>query len=68
MTIPTEPIGSIPRPPELLAMLRRFRSGQATLEQLNIAYDEALKDTVKRFARRWLAMANSVSRALRHIL
>lgn len=49
MTLPTEPIGSIPRPPELLAMLSRYRNGQATLEQLNTAYDEALQDTVKRF-------------------
>jgi 5-methyltetrahydropteroyltriglutamate--homocysteine methyltransferase len=49
MTIPTEPIGSIPRPPELLAMLAYYRSGQATLDQLNKAYDDALRDTVKRF-------------------
>ncbi|ESS66727.1 methionine synthase vitamin-B12 independent [Methyloglobulus morosus KoM1] len=49
MTLPTEPIGSIPRPPELLAMLNRYRSGQATLDQLNKAYDDALQDTVKRF-------------------
>ncbi|MEQ1636831.1 MAG: cobalamin-independent methionine synthase II family protein [Methylococcales bacterium] len=49
MTLPTEPIGSIPRPPELLAMLDRYRNGQATLEQLNKVYDEALLDSIKCF-------------------
>ncbi len=49
MTIPTEPIGSIPRPPELLDMLRRYRSGGASSEQLDEAYDAALQDTIRRF-------------------
>ncbi|MEN8261307.1 MAG: cobalamin-independent methionine synthase II family protein [Pseudomonadota bacterium] len=49
MTIPTEPIGSIPRPPELLDMLRRYRSGDASSEQLRDAYDAALQDTIQRF-------------------
>ena len=49
MTIPTEPIGSIPRPPELLDMLRRFRGGDASSEQLRDAYDAALHDTIQRF-------------------
>ncbi len=49
MTIPTEPIGSIPRPPELLDMLRRYRSGDASSEQLSEAYDAALQDTIRRF-------------------
>ena len=49
MAIPTEPIGSIPRPPELLDVLRRYRSGDASSEQLNEAYDAALQDTIRRF-------------------
>jgi len=49
MTIPTEPIGSIPRPPELLAIQRDFRSGRATCEQVAAAAESALRDTVRRF-------------------
>ena len=49
MKIPTEPIGSIPRPPELLDALKRYRSGSATEEQLNEVYDAALQDTLNRF-------------------
>ncbi|MCI0654937.1 MAG: cobalamin-independent methionine synthase II family protein [Methylococcaceae bacterium] len=49
MTIPTEPIGSIPRPPELLDTQKRYRDGEASSEQLNEAYDRALKDTILRF-------------------
>jgi 5-methyltetrahydropteroyltriglutamate--homocysteine methyltransferase len=49
MTIPTEPIGSIPRPPELLDMQKHFRNREASSEQLNEAYDRALKDTIRRF-------------------
>jgi 5-methyltetrahydropteroyltriglutamate--homocysteine methyltransferase len=49
MTIPTEPIGSIPRPPKLLDILKRFRDGQASLEQLNTAYEDAIQDTIRHF-------------------
>lgn len=49
MTIPTEPIGSIPRPPELLAIQRDFRSGRATREQVAEAAEDALRDTLRRF-------------------
>ncbi len=44
MTIPTEPIGSIPRPDELLAIQKQG----SQIERAN-AYDKALEDTVKRF-------------------
>lgn len=47
--LPTEPIGSIPRPPELLAVLREFRAGRATPGQLAAATEAALRDTVRRF-------------------
>lgn len=49
MTLPTEPIGSIPRSPELLAAIARYREGNATSEELDLAYDTALRDTIKRF-------------------
>lgn len=49
MFIPTEPIGSIPRPPELLACIREFHSGHVSAETLQAAYDAALRDTVSRF-------------------
>lgn len=49
MTIPTEPIGSIPRPKELLELIKRFRMGEATDEELNKSYDEALKETIRLF-------------------
>lgn len=46
MMIPTEPIGSIPRPPELLAALD---AGEVAREQLDRLYEEAVRDTVQRF-------------------
>jgi 5-methyltetrahydropteroyltriglutamate--homocysteine methyltransferase len=49
MTLPTEPIGSIPRPPELLALLREFRAGRIGPESLAAASDKALRDTLRRF-------------------
>jgi 5-methyltetrahydropteroyltriglutamate--homocysteine methyltransferase len=50
MTFPTEPIGSIPRPPELLALVREFRAGRLAPERLEAASDAALRDTLRRFA------------------
>lgn len=49
MTIPTEPIGSIPRPIELLKELDDFKTGRSTIEQLNKAYESALRETIERF-------------------
>ena len=49
MTIPTEPIGSIPRPPELLAVLRDFRNGRVSPDCLATASESALRDTLRRF-------------------
>ena len=45
--IPTEPIGSIPRPIELLDAIARHGHESPALEPL---YDAAVKDTVERFA------------------
>ncbi len=49
MLIPTEPIGSIPRSPELLEALAGYRSGAASDDEMNAAYDSALQDTVRCF-------------------
>lgn len=47
--IPTEPIGSIPRPASLLAALKAFRNGEIAESEIENAYDAALQDTVSRF-------------------
>src|SRR5438094_10352760 len=49
MTIPTEPIGSIPRPTTLRDGIRRFSAGLLSEEALNDLYDEAVRDTIDRF-------------------
>jgi 5-methyltetrahydropteroyltriglutamate--homocysteine methyltransferase len=49
MTIPTEPIGSIPRPPQLLNVLREHTTGRVSAKTLSRAYDEAVRDTIERF-------------------
>src|SRR5580698_862319 len=48
MAIPTEQIGSIPRPPELLLAIASFQQGKLSSEALNTAYNEALRDTINR--------------------
>jgi 5-methyltetrahydropteroyltriglutamate--homocysteine methyltransferase len=45
MTIPTEPIGSIPRPPELVAGMQ----AGTPAEELESLFDEAARDTIARF-------------------
>ncbi|WP_445366656.1 cobalamin-independent methionine synthase II family protein [Methylomonas sp. BW4-1] len=50
MSIPTESIGSIPRPPQLLEALREFRAGRISQQRLDAYYDEAVRDTLQRFA------------------
>src|SRR5687767_2443225 len=44
--IPTEPIGSLPRPPALLEALAQGQSDDPRLEAL---YDAAIRDTIDRF-------------------
>jgi 5-methyltetrahydropteroyltriglutamate--homocysteine methyltransferase len=46
MTIPTEPIGSIPRPPALVQAISARGGMDPALEPL---YDEAIRDTIRRF-------------------
>ncbi len=47
MIIPTEPIGSIPRPLDLIEAIAA--SGDAEVPSLDPLYDEAVRDTIKRF-------------------
>jgi 5-methyltetrahydropteroyltriglutamate--homocysteine methyltransferase len=49
MTIPTEPIGSIPRSPELLRAIAGHAAGSVPAETLDNAYDDAVLDTLQRF-------------------
>ena len=49
MGIATEPIGSVPRPVELLDAMRARAAGRITDEQLRAAEDAALRDTIARF-------------------
>jgi 5-methyltetrahydropteroyltriglutamate--homocysteine methyltransferase len=44
MTLPTEPIGSIPRPRELIEAVR----GGSTPDELDRLYEQALRDTIER--------------------
>jgi 5-methyltetrahydropteroyltriglutamate--homocysteine methyltransferase len=47
MTIPTEPIGSIPRPRELIEAIAAL--GDHANPKLEPLYDEAIRDTIRRF-------------------
>jgi len=49
MPIPTEPIGSIPRPPELVAGMQQFATGRLSRDQLARLQDAAIHDTIRRF-------------------
>ena len=49
MTIPTEPIGSIPRPPELLAGMQQAAEGGISDAELAALFDQAVRDTVTEF-------------------
>ena len=48
-TIPTEPVGSIPRPPAIIEARRRFDAGRLERAELDAFYDEAVRDTIERF-------------------
>src|SRR6266576_1900518 len=49
MKILTEPVGSIPRPKYLVDALQSFAQQQIKESELSKLFDEALKDTIKRF-------------------
>src|SRR6516225_3972783 len=49
MKIQTEPIGSIPRPVELLIGIKAHAAGQLDDKSLQQLFDAAIADTIKRF-------------------
>jgi 5-methyltetrahydropteroyltriglutamate--homocysteine methyltransferase len=49
MAIPTEPIGSIPRPPELVAAMGQLASGRISPDRMKSLYEGATRDTIQRF-------------------
>jgi 5-methyltetrahydropteroyltriglutamate--homocysteine methyltransferase len=49
MPIPTEPIGSIPRPQQLMEGMHGFEAGRIAEQALNVLRQEALRDTIQRF-------------------
>jgi 5-methyltetrahydropteroyltriglutamate--homocysteine methyltransferase len=50
MPIPTEPIGSIPRPKYLLDAVAEFDAGQLDRAALDALYDKAIAETIERLA------------------
>jgi 5-methyltetrahydropteroyltriglutamate--homocysteine methyltransferase len=46
--IPTEPIGSIPRPPRLIQAIVDYQAHKIALDALNTEYSDALRDTIDR--------------------
>jgi 5-methyltetrahydropteroyltriglutamate--homocysteine methyltransferase len=49
MSLPTEPIGSIPRPDELVEGLQAYRKGDLSEDALDQMYDRALRATIGAF-------------------
>ena len=49
MSIPTEPIGSIPRPRALITGMKAFGSGEITRQELQSLFESALRETIQLF-------------------
>ena len=49
MSIPTEPIGSVPRTPALLAATGEFAAGRISGDEFTKIQDQAVRDTIRRF-------------------
>ena len=49
MNLPTEPIGSIPRPPGLVDAMRAFAEGRLDQAELALLGDEAVRETIAAF-------------------
>ena len=49
MSLPTEPIGSIPRSPELIEGMKAFASGGLSADRMESLFDDAVRDTIRRF-------------------
>lgn len=48
-SIPTEPIGSVPRPRELQQAMMLRANGEMTSEELDALFDQAVNETIRRF-------------------
>ena len=48
MVLPTEPIGSIPRPAALIEGIQGFQAGRISQPELNALYESAVQDTIQR--------------------
>ena len=49
MALPTEPIGSIPRPAALIEAMQAAAAGQIAADKLEALFDDAVRDTIRRF-------------------
>ncbi len=49
MSIPTEPIGSIPRPGGLIKGIQAFNDGRISQKELDALYDSAIRTTIELF-------------------
>ena len=49
MTLPTEPIGSIPRSRELMEGMSAAAAGRLGADRLEALFDDAVRDTIRRF-------------------
>jgi methionine synthase II (cobalamin-independent) len=49
MSIPTEPIGSIPRPPDLVAAWADKQAGRISIARFEQIAESAIRDTIRRF-------------------
>jgi hypothetical protein len=49
MAIPTEPIGSIPRPQALMEAMNAFASNEISQGELEAVQEDAVRDTIRRF-------------------
>ena len=49
MTLPTEPIGSIPRPQALIDGMQAAAAGRIPADELDALFDDAVVDTLRRF-------------------
>src|SRR5918994_655589 len=49
MPIPTEPIGSIPRPQALISGIEAFRAERMSAQELSTIYGRAVAETIERF-------------------
>ena len=47
--IPTEPIGSIPRPAELIHGIEAFSAGRISRSDLDVLHHSAIRNTIERF-------------------